>query len=158
MGTVSKLDKFLLNPQLRTCSVAVPGTSTKNASENREPTGDRFLGDRSPKGVFSACHSSNLFHSEQEEIHHSCNFIRCTFNYLIVHLSNLCNLSFLVTGRFATGPFAFIMFATTQIAITSIATRYHLQLHNYCCYTSKATTLSRTFVGHSRSQTTQSFD
>ena len=41
LGALSKLDEFLLNPQVRTYSVAVPGTSRKNDSENPEPTGDR---------------------------------------------------------------------------------------------------------------------
>ena len=48
-----KLDEFLLNPQVRTCSVAVPGTFRKKDSENWEPTGDRSLGDPCPEVVFS---------------------------------------------------------------------------------------------------------
>ena len=60
LGAFSKLDEFLLNPQVRTCSVAVPGTSRSNNSENREPTGDRSLGDPCPKVVFSSHHSGNL--------------------------------------------------------------------------------------------------
>ena len=39
LGALSKLDDFFLNRQVRTCSVAVPGTSRNNDSENREPTG-----------------------------------------------------------------------------------------------------------------------
>ena len=39
---LSKLDEFLLNSQVRTCSVAVPGTSRNNNSENREPTWYRY--------------------------------------------------------------------------------------------------------------------
>ena len=39
LGALSRLDEFLLNPQVRTCSVAVPGTSRNNDLENREPTG-----------------------------------------------------------------------------------------------------------------------
>ena len=35
LGALSKLDEFLLNPQVRTCSVAVPGTSRKTG----EPLG-----------------------------------------------------------------------------------------------------------------------
>ena len=35
LGALSKLDEFLLNPQVRTCSVAVPGTSRNGSSENR---------------------------------------------------------------------------------------------------------------------------
>ena len=32
LGALSKLDEFLLNPQVRTCSVAVPGTSRNDDS------------------------------------------------------------------------------------------------------------------------------
>ena len=32
LGALSKLDEFLLNPQVRTCSVAVPGTSKNSDS------------------------------------------------------------------------------------------------------------------------------
>ena len=41
LGALSKYGEFLLNPQVGTCSVAVPGTSRNNISENRETTGDR---------------------------------------------------------------------------------------------------------------------
>ena len=71
LGALSKLDESLLNPQVRTCSVAVPGTSRKNDSENREPTGDRSLGDPCPEAVFSTHHSVNLNGSELEETHHT---------------------------------------------------------------------------------------
>ena len=74
LGALSKLDEFLLYPQVRTCSVAVPGTSRNDDSENREPTGDRSLGDPCPEAVFSTYHSSNLNDSEQEETHHSMMF------------------------------------------------------------------------------------
>ena len=70
MGALSELDEFVLNPQVRTSSVAVPGTSRKNNSENREPTGDCSLGDPCPKAVFSIYHTSNLNDSEQVETHH----------------------------------------------------------------------------------------
>ena len=65
LGALSKLDEFRLKPQVRTCSVAVPGASRNNGSENREPTWDRSLGDPCPETVFSACHPSNLNDSEQ---------------------------------------------------------------------------------------------
>ena len=71
LGALTKLDELLLNPQVRTCSIAVPGTSRNNDSENWEHTGDRFLGDPCPEAVFSACHSSNLSDSEQDETHHN---------------------------------------------------------------------------------------
>ena len=53
LGALSKLDEFLLNRQVPTCSVAVPVTSRNNESEIREPTGDRSLGDPCPEAVFS---------------------------------------------------------------------------------------------------------
>ena len=68
---LSTLDEFLLNPQVRTCTEAVPGTSRNNDSENREPNGDRCLGDPCPEVVFSVCHSSNVEDSEREETHHT---------------------------------------------------------------------------------------
>ena len=71
LGALSKVDEFLLKPQVRTCSVAVPGTSRNNHSENREPTGDRSLGNPCPEAVFSAYHSSNLNNSVQEETQHT---------------------------------------------------------------------------------------
>ena len=48
LGALSKLDELLLNPQVRTCSVAVPGSSRNNNSGNRETTGDRSSDDRYP--------------------------------------------------------------------------------------------------------------
>ena len=72
LGALYKIDEFLPNPQVRTCSVAVLETSRNNDPENREPTGDRSPGYPCPKAVFSVCHSSNLNDSEQEETHHSC--------------------------------------------------------------------------------------
>ena len=69
-GALSKLDEFLLNPQVRTCSVTVPGTSRNNNSENREPTGDRSLDDPCPDVGFSSHHSGNLNSSEVEEYPH----------------------------------------------------------------------------------------
>ena len=60
LGAFSKLDEFLLNAQFRTCSVAVPGTSRNNDAENREPTGDRSLGDSCLEALFFTYNSSNL--------------------------------------------------------------------------------------------------
>ena len=70
LGALSKPDEFLLNPQVRTCSVAVPGTSRSSDSESREPSGDRSINDPCPKAVFSSHHSGNLKDSELEETHH----------------------------------------------------------------------------------------
>ena len=66
LGALSKLDEFLLNPQIRTCSVAVPGTSRKNDSGNREPNGDCSPNDPCPEVMVSSHHSGNLNSSEVE--------------------------------------------------------------------------------------------
>ena len=71
LGSLSKLDDFLLNPQVRTCSVAVPGTSRNGHSENREPTGDRSLDDPCPEVRYSSHHSANLNSSEVEDFSHN---------------------------------------------------------------------------------------
>ena len=71
LGALSELDDFLLHPQVRSCSVAVPEKSRNNDSENREPTADRSLGDPYLEAMFSTYHSSNLNDSEQEETHHT---------------------------------------------------------------------------------------
>ena len=49
LGALSKLDEFLLNPQVRTCSV-VQGASRNAHSENRETHGDRSSNDPYPEG------------------------------------------------------------------------------------------------------------
>ena len=49
LGALSKLDEFLLSPHVRTCSIAVPGTSRNNKSGNRETTGDSFSDDPCPE-------------------------------------------------------------------------------------------------------------
>ena len=48
LGHLSKLDEFLLNPQVRTCSV-VQGASRNVNSENRETHGERSTNDPYPK-------------------------------------------------------------------------------------------------------------
>ena len=70
MGALSKPDEFHLNLLVRTCTLSVPGTSKDNDSENRAPTGDRYLGEPCYKAAFSTYHFSNLNDSEQEETHH----------------------------------------------------------------------------------------
>ena len=72
LGALSKLDDFLLNPQVRTCYVAVQGTSGNANSENREPTGDRSLDDPCPEVRYSSDHSGNLNSPEVEDYPHSC--------------------------------------------------------------------------------------
>ena len=70
LGALSKLDEFLLNPQVRTCSVAVPGTSGNSSSENRETTGDRSSDDPYPEVRFSSHHSGHLNSPDVEDYPH----------------------------------------------------------------------------------------
>ena len=60
MGALPKLDEFLLNPQDRTCSVVVPGSSRNNNSENREITGDRSSDAPCPEVGYISHHSAHL--------------------------------------------------------------------------------------------------
>ena len=77
LGALSKLDEFLLNPQVRTCSVAVQGTSRNANSENRETHGDRSSDDPYPEVGYFLHHSSQLNSSETETNSHM-----VTENYL----------------------------------------------------------------------------
>ena len=67
LGALSKLDEFFLNPQVRTCSVAVRGSSRNSDLENQEPNGDRSQNDPYPKVMCSSHHFGILTFSEQEE-------------------------------------------------------------------------------------------
>ena len=53
LGALSKLDELLLNPQVRTCSVAVPGTSRSSNLENQGTNEDRPSDDPGPEVEFS---------------------------------------------------------------------------------------------------------
>ena len=66
LGALSKLDERLLNPQARTCSVALPGTSRNNNSENRETNGDRSSDDPYPEVGYFSHHSGQLDSPETE--------------------------------------------------------------------------------------------
>ena len=72
LGALSKLDELLLNPQVRTGSVAVPGTSKNNNSENRDTTGDRSSDDPRPEVGYYSHHSGRLNRPEAENYSHSC--------------------------------------------------------------------------------------
>ena len=56
LGALSKLDEFLLNPQVRTCSVAAPGTSRSSNLENQGTKEDRPSDDLGPEVEFSSPH------------------------------------------------------------------------------------------------------
>ena len=70
LGALSKLDEFLLNAQVRTCSAAVPGTSRNDKSENRETTGDRSSDDPCPEVRYFSHHSGHLNSLEAEDYPH----------------------------------------------------------------------------------------
>ena len=66
LGAMSKLDQFVLNPQVRTCSVAVPGTSRSANSDSRETHGDRSSDDPYPGVGYFPHHSGQLNSPETE--------------------------------------------------------------------------------------------
>ena len=70
LGASSKLDEFLLNPQVRTCSVAVQGTSRNANSENRETHGDRSSNNLCPEVGYFPHHSGQLNSPETETNSH----------------------------------------------------------------------------------------
>ena len=70
LGALSKLDEFLLNPQVRTCSVAVQGTSRNANSGNGETHGDRSSDDPYPEVGYFSHHSGQLVSPEAEANSH----------------------------------------------------------------------------------------
>ena len=54
LGALSKLDEFLLNPQVRTCSVVAPGTSRSSNPGNQGTHEDRPSDDPGPEVEFSS--------------------------------------------------------------------------------------------------------
>ena len=70
LGALSKFDEFLLDPQFRTCSVAVPGASRDSNSENQETTGDRSSNNPCAEVRHSSHHSGQLIGPEVEDCPH----------------------------------------------------------------------------------------
>ena len=67
---LSRLDEFLLNPQVRTCSVVVLGTSGNNNSEIRETTGDQSSHVPGPEVRYFSHHSGHLNSPRAENYPH----------------------------------------------------------------------------------------
>ena len=67
LGALSKLDEFLPNPQVRTCSV-IQGAYRNANSENREIHGDRSSNDPYPEGGYFLHHSWQLNSSEADMV------------------------------------------------------------------------------------------
>ena len=75
LGALSKLDEFFLNPQVRTSSVAVPGTSRSSNLENQGTNEDRPSDDPGPEVGSSSPHygaetGPHMVTGAQEEIRH----------------------------------------------------------------------------------------
>ena len=70
LGALLKLDEFLLSPQVRTCTVAVPRSSRNNNSENRETTGDCSSDAPCPEVGYFFHHSGHLNSPETENNPH----------------------------------------------------------------------------------------
>ena len=70
LEALSKLDEFLLNPQVRTCSVAVQGTSGNANSENRETNGNRSSNDPYAEVGYFRHHFGQLNSPEAETNSH----------------------------------------------------------------------------------------
>ena len=70
LGALSNLDEFFLTPQVRTCSVAVQGTSRNANLENRETHGDRSSDDPYPELGYFPHHSGQLNSPETETNSH----------------------------------------------------------------------------------------
>ena len=75
LGALSKRDEFFLNPQVRTCSVAVPGTSRSSNLENQGTNEDRPSDDPGPEVGSSSPHygaetGPHMVTGAQEEIRH----------------------------------------------------------------------------------------
>ena len=103
LDALSKLDEFLLNPQVRTCSVAIPGTSRNGDSGNWKPNGDRSSNDPCPEAMVSSHHSGNLNSPEVEEYphkYHNTNRLETNKKHLfrtkcdryVVYMLSLCEL------------------------------------------------------------------
>ena len=71
LGALSKLDEFLLNPQIRAFSGTNRGTFRNTGVENQESNEDRSQNDPHPEMEFSVCRASNLTDSDPDETSHT---------------------------------------------------------------------------------------
>ena len=67
---LSKLDEFLLSPQIRTHSGIVPGTFQNTNMENLEPNDDHSRNDPHPEVGPSVCQSRHSIDSDPDEAPH----------------------------------------------------------------------------------------
>ena len=71
LGALSKLDEFLLNPQIRTHSGTVPGTFWNTNVENHESNEDRSQDDAHPEVGPSVCQSRHSIDSDTDVAPHT---------------------------------------------------------------------------------------
>ena len=96
LSALSKVDEFLLNPQIWTFSGTISGTFRNTEVEKQEPSGDRSQNDPHPEVGFSACRASNVTDSDPDEtFHHNYTNLLCpsTFFFPLYTL-------FLVANKF----------------------------------------------------------
>ena len=98
LSALSKLDEFLLNPQIRTHSRTVPGTFRNTNVENQEPNGDRSKNDLHPEVGPSVCQSRLSFDSDPDEVPHSARTV--SFSAIHIILQYLLTLLYKVKGNF----------------------------------------------------------
>ena len=104
LGALSKLDEFLLNPQVRTCTVTAHGTSGNANSENREIHGDRSSNDPYPEGGYFLRQPGQLNGSEADRVtepyshmvtenysHKNIKTKSCFFVFFAFIICGLCN-------------------------------------------------------------------
>ena len=84
LNVLSKLDEFLLNPQVRNCSV-IQGASRSAKSENREIHGGRSSNDPYPEGGYFSHHSGQLNSPEADIV--TQNYSHSLFFKLLLHQS-----------------------------------------------------------------------
>ena len=158
LGALSKLDGFLLNAQVRTCSVAVPGTSGNNNSGNREPTGDRYLGDPCPDAMFSARHPTNRNDSELDEPHHMVTRVQEEIRYCSPGTSSgkqkkarsTKQPQFSSENTPATIDADQILLALQQIVANSNSAHFNNNINRFSKWFKSLTTTMPTFVGKSK--------
>ena len=89
LGALSKLDEFLLNPQVRTCSV-IAGASRNAHSVNRETQGDRSSNDPNPEGGCFHHHSGQPDSPEADMVTEPySNMVTENYSHRIVKFLNL---------------------------------------------------------------------
>ena len=157
LGVLSKLDEFLLSPQVRTCSVSVPGTSRNNDLENREPTVDLSQNDPCPEAAFSTYHSSIINDSEQEETHHMLTGVEEEIPYCSPGFSSgkqkktvsTSQPQFCIENTTATIEASHILLALKQLATNSKSVNFYNNVNRIIKLPKSFTTTIPTFEGKS---------